>query len=117
MQWHAPPHCGIWSPGFACWRRAGTAIAGRVLFAMWNAARRPATPRLSGFAKTLAAGITAAAGLWLMNRVAVHWMLALAFGGALYVGLLALTGAMPREFIDTLRRRPRSARAIQPNDV
>jgi hypothetical protein len=39
-------------------------------------------------------------------------MLALACGGLIYVGLLALTGAVPREFIDSLRKRRRAPDAV-----
>jgi O-antigen/teichoic acid export membrane protein len=95
----------------------GTALAeGSVLFAMlWSLqhAGRP-LPRLSSVAKTFAAGITAAAAIWLMSQMSLHWMIALVLGGSIYVGLLALTGAVPREFIDHLRRRPR-APAVAPS--
>ncbi len=93
----------------------GTALAeGCVLFTMlWGLqhAGRP-LPRLSSVAKTLAAGGTAAAAMWLLSRLSVHWMIALAVGGLLYLGLLALTGAVPREFIDNLRRRSGAAGVV-----
>jgi O-antigen/teichoic acid export membrane protein len=93
----------------------GTAVAeASVLFAMlWGVqhAGQP-LPRLRGLAKTLAAGITAAGGMWLLAQLSFHWMLALACGGLIYVGLLALTGALPREFIDSLRKRRRGPDAV-----
>jgi hypothetical protein len=67
---------------------------------------------LSSVAKIFAAGITAAAAMWLLWRLSVHWMIALAVGGLLYIGLLALTGAVPREFIDSLRRRSGAAGVV-----
>jgi O-antigen/teichoic acid export membrane protein len=93
----------------------GTALAEAiVLFAMlWGLQRAgQPLPRLSSVAKTFAAGITAAAAMWLLWRLSVHWMIALAVGGLLYIGLLALTGAVPREFIDSLRRRSGAAGVV-----
>jgi hypothetical protein len=44
-------------------------------------------------------------------------MVALASGGFLYVGLLALTGAVPREFIQSLRTRRAGAPAVPSADA
>jgi O-antigen/teichoic acid export membrane protein len=97
----------------------GTALAeASVCFAMlWGLqhAGQP-LPKMTSVAKTLAAGLTAAAAIWLMSRLSLHWMIALAFGGLLYVGLLALTGAVPRELVDSLLKRNRPAASVQSSD-
>jgi O-antigen/teichoic acid export membrane protein len=95
----------------------GTMLAeASVLFAMlWGVqhAGQP-LPKMTSVGKTLAAGLTAGAAMWLMSRMSLHWMLALLLGGSLYVGLLALTGAVPREFVDSLLKRTRTTKAVHP---
>jgi O-antigen/teichoic acid export membrane protein len=97
----------------------GTALAeASVLFAMlWGVqlAGQP-LPKMTSVGKTLAAGLTAAAAIWLMSRLSLHWMLALLIGGSLYLGLLALTGAVPREFVQSLLKRTRTSNEIQSGD-
>jgi len=86
----------------------GTAIAEvSVFIAMLVGVRKAGQPlpQIAASAKTMLAGVTAAGAIWLMMRLDLYWMLALAIGGALYVVLLALTGALPREFLDNLRKK------------
>lgn len=97
----------------------GTMLAeASVLFAMlWGLqhAGQP-LPRMASIGKTLAAGVTAGAAIWVMSRLSLHWMLALLIGGSLYVALLALTGAVPREFVDSLLKRSRPSGAMPSRD-
>ncbi len=89
----------------------GTAIAeGAILVGMTWGIRRAgqAFPRCPSAPKTILAGAVAAAVIVALNRFEAPWLLALAIGGALYIGLLALTGAIPREFVATLFRRTRA---------
>jgi O-antigen/teichoic acid export membrane protein len=94
----------------------GTMLAeASVLFAMlWGVqhAGQP-LPRMAGVAKTTVAGLTAGAAMWLMARIELHWLLALTAGGVVYVGLLALTGAVPREFVDSLLKRSRPSASVR----
>jgi O-antigen/teichoic acid export membrane protein len=98
----------------------GTAIAElNVFIAMLVGLRKAgqATPKMLASVKTMVAGGTAAGAIWLMTRLELNWMLALVIGGALYVTLLALTGALPREFMDSLRKKRRATgEAIQSSD-
>jgi O-antigen/teichoic acid export membrane protein len=97
----------------------GTALAeASVLFAMlWGVqhAGHP-LPKMSSVGKTLAAGVTAAGAMWLVSRLQLHFIFALMIGGGIYLGLLALTGAVPREFVDSLLRRTRPSNAVQSSD-
>jgi len=97
----------------------GTMLAeASVLFAMlWGLQHAgQALPRMASIGKTLVAGGTAGAAIWLMSRLSLHWMLALVVGGSLYVALLALTGAVPREFVDSLLKRSRPSGAMPSRD-
>jgi O-antigen/teichoic acid export membrane protein/glycosyltransferase involved in cell wall biosynthesis len=88
----------------------GTAIAEgailvAMLFGMWRAGL--VLPRLPIAPRTLLAGGIAAMGILALEHFEVPWMLSLAIGGGVYVGLLILLGAIPRELIDSvLRRQP-----------
>ena len=90
----------------------GTTIAeGSILIGMLWGLRRAGQP-LPSFAnapKTILAGVVAAATIFGLQHLNAPWLLALAIGGTLYVALLALLGAIPRELIMSLRRRPASA--------
>lgn len=63
-------------------------------------------PNWTNAAKALLAGAIAAPLMWMLGRVSLPWPFALVSGGAVYVGVLALTGAIPRELIASVRRRP-----------
>jgi O-antigen/teichoic acid export membrane protein len=93
---------------------AGTAIAeASVLTGMLLGLRRAGQPlpRCRSAPKTLAAGVTAAGVIWLLSYFATPWVLALLIGGAVYLGLLAVTGAIPRDLAASLLRRPRAGGA------
>jgi O-antigen/teichoic acid export membrane protein len=89
----------------------GTAIAEfSVYIAMLvgvKKAGQPLPPMLASV-KTIIAGVTAGGAIWLALRIEWNWMLALAVGGAVYVVLLALTGALPREFLENLKKKKRA---------
>jgi O-antigen/teichoic acid export membrane protein len=93
---------------------AGTAIAeSSVLTGMLLGLRRAGQPlpRLRSAPKTLLAGFTAAVSIWLLSYFATPWALALIIGGSVYLGLLAVTGAIPRDLASSLFRRPRAGDA------
>jgi len=86
----------------------GTAVAEvSVAIAMLVGVRKAGRPlpQLQAATKTVLAGATAGGAIWLMTRMELNWMVALAIGGGLYVLLLALMGALPREFLDTIRKK------------
>jgi peptidoglycan biosynthesis protein MviN/MurJ (putative lipid II flippase) len=88
----------------------GTAIAeASVLCGMLFGLRRAgqALPRCPSAPKTLLAGAAAAGAMLLMSHLGAAWMVALAMGGIIYLLLLALTGAIPRDLAVRLLRRPR----------
>jgi O-antigen/teichoic acid export membrane protein len=93
---------------------AGTAIAeASVLCGMLFGLRRAgrAWPRCSGAPKTLMGGTAAAGAIWLMSHMGIPWGLCLAAGGMIYLLLLALTGAIPRDLLVSLLRRSRAGDA------
>jgi O-antigen/teichoic acid export membrane protein/glycosyltransferase involved in cell wall biosynthesis len=86
----------------------GTTIAeGAILIGMLWGVRRAGhpLPSFKNAPKTILAGALAAAAIYGLEYIGLFWLLALAIGGALYVGLLALFGAIPRELIASLRQR------------
>ncbi|HEU4625502.1 MAG TPA: glycosyltransferase [Steroidobacteraceae bacterium] len=86
----------------------GTTIAeGAILVGMLWGVRRAGhpLPRFKNGLKTVVAGALAAGAIYGLEHAGLHWLLALAIGGALYVGLLALFGAIPRELIASLRQK------------
>jgi O-antigen/teichoic acid export membrane protein/glycosyltransferase involved in cell wall biosynthesis len=91
---------------------SGTCIAeGAILVGMLWGVRRAGHP-LPSFKtapKTILAGVLAAAAIYGLEYIGLYWLLALAIGGACYVGLLALFGAIPRELIASLRQRQGTA--------
>jgi O-antigen/teichoic acid export membrane protein len=81
---------------------AGTVVAeATALIAMSVGLRRAgrSLPSLANPAKAVAAGALAALAMKYLAGFGTPWLLALAAGGALYLALLALTGAIPRELI------------------
>jgi O-antigen/teichoic acid export membrane protein len=66
-------------------------------------------PAFKNAAKAVLSGAAAAAAMTGLVRVELPWMLALLTGGAVYIGGLALTHAIPREVILSVLRRRRVA--------
>ena len=62
-------------------------------------------PSLLNFAKALGAGGIALGCVTLCNQFDVPWILALVLGGAVYLGVLALTHAIPPELLAAVFRR------------
>ena len=96
----------------------GTTLAeGAILVGMLWGVRRAGQPLPSfrNAPKTILAGALAAAAIYGLEYLGLHWLLALAIGGALYLGLLALFGAIPRELIAGLRTKSDPARASRFN--
>jgi O-antigen/teichoic acid export membrane protein len=80
----------------------GTVVAeATALLAMSFGLRRAgrSLPSLANPAKAVIAGALAAVAMRYLAAFGTPWLLALALGGALYLALLALTGAIPRELI------------------
>ncbi len=96
---------------------AGTVIAEASVLAgmLWGLKRAgERLPQWNGAAKAVFAGAVAAAAMWTLARVAaVPWVAALVIGGAVYAGAIALTGAVPRELILKIIRKPQAA-PLQP---
>jgi len=81
---------------------AGTVVAeASALIAMILALRRAGwrLPSLVNSAKAVCAGAVAALAMRYLAGVGVPWLLALAAGGSLYLGLVVLVGAIPRELL------------------
>lgn len=99
----------------------GTTLGeGAILVAMfWSMHRAGLTlPRCPSAMKTLLAGAMAAIGIMSLARFDAPWMLSLFVGGAVYIGLLVLLGAIPRELVESLLRRPsvlKASTALQPS--
>ena len=90
----------------------GTTIAeGAILVGMLWGVRRAGQPlpSVANLPKTLLAGALAAGAMFGLQHLGLYWLVALAIGGALYLGLLALSGAIPRELIMSLRQRKTGA--------
>ncbi len=80
----------------------GTVIAeASALVAMTVALRRAGRrlPSLVNPAKAMVAGALAALAMKYLADLGTPWLVALAAGGALYLALVALTGAVPRELL------------------
>jgi O-antigen/teichoic acid export membrane protein len=93
----------------------GTAIAeASVLCGMALGLRRAGAPlpRCPNAPKVLLAGVTGAGSIWLMSHLGSPWAVSLIVGGNVYVALLALTGAIPRDLAANLLRRPRASDAL-----
>jgi O-antigen/teichoic acid export membrane protein len=93
---------------------AGTVLAEAGVLAgmLWGFRRAgERLPRWNGAGRTVLAGAIAAAVMWALARAALPWILALVIGGAIYAGALAVTGAVPRELILKVMRKPRSSEA------
>jgi O-antigen/teichoic acid export membrane protein len=56
-------------------------------------------PSLANPAKAVLTGAVAAAAMLALDRLELHWLLALAAGGGIYIAGLALTRAIPREIL------------------
>jgi O-antigen/teichoic acid export membrane protein len=81
---------------------AGTVVAeASALVAMSVALRRAGRrlPSLANPAKAVAAGALAALSMKYLAAVGTPWLLALAMGGALYLAVLTLTHAIPRQLL------------------
>jgi O-antigen/teichoic acid export membrane protein len=88
---------------------AGTVVAEASVLAgmLWGLKRAgEQLPQWNGAAKAVFAGTLAAAVMWALAHVAVPWLVALAIGGAVYAGGIAVTGAVPRELILKMIRKP-----------
>lgn len=88
----------------------GTAIAeAGVLVGMALGLRRAGRPwpRCSSALRTAFAAVVGAVALWLLTGLELPWLIAMVLGGGVYVALLALTGAIPRELAASVLRRPR----------
>lgn len=91
----------------------GTAIAeAAVLVGMLWGLRRTGRrlPRCTASVKTAFAGLLVAGALWGLAVLEAPWVLALLVGGVAYMVLLTLTGAIPRDLVSTVLRRPRTRR-------
>jgi O-antigen/teichoic acid export membrane protein len=66
-------------------------------------------PSFRNPAKAIFSGAVAAAAMMLPARLALPWFIALLIGGAVYLGGLALTHAIPRELVLSVLRRRRVA--------
>jgi O-antigen/teichoic acid export membrane protein len=81
---------------------AGTVIAEAAALIAMSIALRHAGRRLPSLlnpAKAVIAGALAAFAMRYLASCGTPWLLALAAGGALYLGMVALTGAIPRELL------------------
>jgi len=89
----------------------GTVIAeGSILLAMLFALRHcgRALPRLVAAPRVVLAGVLACGAMAGLEYLHLYWMISLVAGGGLYVGLLVLLRAIPKEFISDLKRKPAS---------
>jgi O-antigen/teichoic acid export membrane protein len=92
----------------------GTAVAeaGVLVGMLWGLHRAgQPLPRCPSAIRTLLAGAVSAAGIQVLSQLGTPWLLALVIGGVAYVGLLALTGAIPRELAASFLRKPRASDA------
>jgi O-antigen/teichoic acid export membrane protein len=80
----------------------GTVLVG-MLWAFHRTGRR--LPNATHLAKVLLAGAIAASTMWMLGRVSLTWPLALFAGGGVYLGVLALSGAVSRTAFRVAPRR------------
>jgi len=93
---------------------AGTAIAeASVLGGMAYSLKRTGRelPGWRNAVKALLAGGVAAVIMWALARAALPWLAALVVGGAVYAIALTATGAVPRELILKILKKPRPSEA------
>jgi O-antigen/teichoic acid export membrane protein len=93
---------------------AGTVVAeasvlGGLLYSLRRTGRE--LPGWANATKVLLAGAIAASIMWSLARVHVPWLAALTLGGAIYAIALTVTGAVPRELILRILRKPRPSEA------
>lgn len=93
---------------------AGTVVAeASVLSGMLYSLKRAGRdlPGWTNALKALIAGAIAALIMWSLARAHVPWLAALALGGAVYAIALTVTGAVPRELIVKMLRKPQPSQA------
>jgi hypothetical protein len=78
-----------------------------MLFGLKRAGRP--LPSLTNPLKAVVSGAMAAAAMALLTRFELPWLLTLVVGGAVYLGGLALTRAIPRDLLVSVLRRRRVA--------
>lgn len=86
---------------------AEATILGALAWALGRSGRP--LPPLGNTGKALLAGALTAGLLWGLGRLGLPWLLALGLGGAVYLAVLALTGAIPRAFLVALAARSKAA--------
>ncbi|HEX4675087.1 MAG TPA: hypothetical protein VH209_07130, partial [Steroidobacteraceae bacterium] len=78
-----------------------------MLFGLKRAGRP--LPSFTNPLKAVISGAIAAAAMMLLTHFELPWLLTLVVGGAVYLGCLALTRAIPRDLLVSVLRRRRVA--------